>query len=115
VSGLAQTRAALRDIDDTRRRIDEALKRSRAIAQGLCDLTDALRCVAALLDRLKPWVDAGMIDNSDLDPVAQSIETLRDRCRELGRLASARSSAANSSDAGCVRALSRIDATAWRG
>ena len=80
---------ALRDIDDARRSIEAALARSRVIAQGLGDLTEALRCVTDLLDRLKPWVGAGMIEVADLAQVAQSIDALSKRCRELEQLASA--------------------------
>ena len=93
ISGLPRTEAVLRDLDDTQRSIELALARSRVIAQGLGDLTEALRCVTTLLDRLKPWVGARMIHQADLAQVAQSINALSNRCRELEQLASAAASA----------------------
>ena len=87
MNALLQTAAAVRDLEETRRGIEEALKRSRVITQGLSDLTEALGCVTGLLIRLRPWVSAGLIDAADIALVAHSIEALRDRCRELEALA----------------------------
>ena len=60
-----------------------------SLTAGLLNVADSLHGVAALLDYLEPWVIAGAIKTADLVPVAQSIETLRDGCRELEVLASA--------------------------
>lgn len=93
--------ATSRESDNALHSIEVA--KSRAMTHGLCSLTDALRCVMALLNFLESWVIAGRIGMAELDPVAQSISEPRDRCGELDLLAKAIPFAAPTGSAGHAR------------